>query len=245
MKILKKVFILQLILLCLCACKKESKSIDNAENLISAYYDAIGGYDNIKAIKTKIIDGHYIEPGYNLLIKAHMEYKRPYFRIIGDTASGFAEGFDGKSWEYNSKKGYYRSEGEAAKATERGSEFDQSFIDYEKKGNKIEFNDKKRIQGEEYYELVLTYPNGDVKKYYFDIHNFLPQYMTKTMPLHAVGNPIDYLVSISDYRLVGNILMPFAQIERDIHTGKMVNATIIDNIAINKEIPTERFSPIN
>lgn len=241
---LNRVFLIIMLLTIFCGCSKNSKTIDNADKLISEYYKTIGGYGNLKAINTKIIDGHYIEPGYNLLIKAHMEYKRPYYRIIGDTLTDFAEGFDGEAWEYSKQKGYYRTEGEAAKATKRGAEFDLSFIDYNQKGNKLEFKGTTKLQGQDFYELIVTFPNGDAKKYYFDTYSVLPRFMTKTMPLHAIGEPIDYLVSISDYRKVGNILMPFTQVERNIHTGKMVNATIIDTIIVNNEIPLNRFSPI-
>lgn len=86
------------------SCKGNSPAIDNANDLITAYYTSIGGYENLKSIETKILEGHYIEPGYDLLIKAHMEYKRPYYRIIGDTLSGFMEGYDGNSWEFSRAK---------------------------------------------------------------------------------------------------------------------------------------------
>jgi len=173
-----------------------------------------------------------------------MEYKRPYYRIIGDTLSGFMEGYDGSSWEFNRSKGYYRTEGEAAKATERGAEFDLSFVDHQQKGITLEFGGRTQIQSQEYYKLTATFPEGDAKTYYFDTHQFLPRYMTKTMPLHAIGRPIDYLVGISDYRRVENILIPFSQIERNVHTGAMVNATIIDTIILNSDIPLDRFSPL-
>lgn len=227
-----------------CQDKQKKTTINTTDELLTAYFQSIGGYDNIKAIDTKIIDGHYIEPGYNLLLKAHQEFKRPYYRVVGDNARGFAEGFDGKSWEYNKKKGYYRSEGEAEKATLRGAEFDESYIDYKEKGYEVEFKGITTLENQEYYELLLKYPEGDVKRYFFDKSNYLPRYMTKTMPLHAVGKPIDYIVSITDYRKVGNVLFPFSKIERNVHTGKMINSTLTDTIVLNEDIPLSWFSPI-
>ena len=242
-----RVFIFLPIVILIVSCQDKPKitSIDTIEELLSAYYETVGGYDNIKAIESKIVDGHYIEPGYNLLLNAHQEFKRPYYRIVGDTARGFAEGFDGKSWEYNKKKGYYRSEGEADKATLRGAEFDESFIDYKEKGYEVEFKGITVLENQEYYELLMKYPEGDVKRYFFDKSNYLPRYMTKSMPLHAVGEPIDYLVSITDYRKVGNVLFPFSKIERNVHTGQMVNSTLTDTIILNEDIPLSLFSPVN
>jgi hypothetical protein len=241
----KTILLLTMVLAIATACtnNQNDKHPKNAEELLTRYFESVGGYKNIKAIETKIVDGHYIEPGYNLLLSAHMEYKRPYYRMIGDTAKGFAEGFDGKSWEYQKAKGFYRSEGEAEKATLRGAEFDESFIDYKDKGYNAEFKGLFEIESQDYYELVLKYPEGDVKRYFFDTEYYLPRYMSKTMPLHAVGEPIDYLVTITDYRTVGKVLFPFSRIERNIKTGQMVNSTLIDTIILNREIPMVRFSP--
>ena len=69
-------YLLITLLVVSCQDKQEAEVISSTNKLLTAYYKTVGGYNNIKAIETKIIDGHYITPGYNLLLKAHQEYKR-------------------------------------------------------------------------------------------------------------------------------------------------------------------------
>ena len=115
--------------------KKQLKKVDK---IIQGYYKAIGGYEKLKNIRTLIRKGTYIEPAYNLILPtAKTESKRPNFRLVGNPDKGFAEGFDGASWEYFKEKGVIRSTGEAEAATRRGAEFDESFVDYKEKGHTV------------------------------------------------------------------------------------------------------------
>ncbi len=214
-----------------------------ANQLVQNAILAIGGYDSIKSINSLVIDGHYIEPGYNLLIKAHIEKMRPNYRIIGDPVNlSYAEGFDGASWEYFNGK-VKRTAGEAEAATRRGAEFDYPFVDWLEKGHKIEILKIEQIEGLPFYPLKITLMDGWILHYYFDVKNFLPLYYRKAMPLHANGENINYLVSNSDFRKVHGVLIPFSSIERDIYTGAMVNATIVDSISVNSLNDKLRFSP--
>lgn len=214
-----------------------------ADQLVQKAILALGGYDSIKSINSLIIDGHYIEPGYNLLIKAHIEKMRPNFRVIGDPVKlGFAEGFDGASWEYFNGK-IKRTVGEAEAATRRGAEFDYPFVDWEEKGHTIELLKIEQIEGLPFYPLKITLNDGWVLHYYFDVNTFLPFYYRKAMPLHAKGENINYLVSNSDFRKVKGVLIPFSSIERNIYSGTMINATIVDSIRTNTLSDKLRFSP--
>lgn len=220
-----------------------TNNMQTADQVINQYLEARGGYESIKNIQSKIYTGHYIEPGYNLLLEAQIHQKRPYYRLVGDPETGFAEGFDGSSWEYFSDRGVIRSEGEAEAATRRGSEFDESLIDYKEKGHDVEFKGIRNLNGEEVYELELIYNDGWVKTYFIDTSSNLITAMRKAMPLHARGDDIDYLVTITDYRKVGEVLFPFTHIEREYHTNKMISTTMWDTLILNKEIPDSLFSP--
>jgi len=221
--------------------------VKSTDELIAKAIEALGGHDSIKAIHSQIWDGHYIEPGYNLIVKAHTEQMRPDYRLIGDGATPtFAEGYNnGKTWEYSKERGITWSTGEAEAATRRGAEFDLPFIDWKEKRHEPEFKGMKQIENRNYYELKIKMKDGWIVSYFFDTHSFLPVYLRKAMPLHAVGNDIDYLVTLTDYRRINGVLLPFSKIERDIRSGKMINATMMDTVIINRKIDTSRFDPLN
>ncbi len=97
---MKYLFLLPILVVLGCA-QYNKPEIKTESDLLKRVVDSLGGYDSIKAIKTLQMYGHYIEPGYKLLIPAKVEKMRPNFRVIGDPKTiGFAEGFDGASWEF-------------------------------------------------------------------------------------------------------------------------------------------------
>ena len=232
-----------LLILCtliIVTCTPKNPDVDY---IINKYIEARGGLEKIKEIDSKIFIGHYIEPGYNWLMDAQVKQKRPYYRVVGDTSRGFAEGFDGSSWEYFREKGFIRTTGEAEAATRRGSEFDVSLIEYENKGHYVELLGHKIINGTNTYEIEVTLNDGWKKIYYIDTSSYLIIALRKAMPLHAVGDDIDYLVTVTDYRQVNDVLYPFTQIERDFHSNKMISSTIWDTLIVNEELPDSVFSP--
>lgn len=236
--------ILLLLPLILTACNStKQEEIKSEADLLNKVIETLGGYDSIKAINTQILYGHYIEPGYNLIVKAKVQKMRPNFRVIGDPKEiGFAEGFDGSSWEYFEGKSK-RSSGEAEAATRRGAEFDYPFVDWKEKGHQVRLIGLTEIENNRLYQLEVTLSDGWVLHYFFDTITFLPLYYRKAMPLHAVGDDIDYLVSLSDFRKVGGVLVPFNSIERNLKTGAMVNSTIYDSMKVNVAIDLKQFSP--
>jgi len=142
----------------------------DADRIIQKYYKAIGGYENLKKIAVLVRKGTYIEPGYNLILPtARTISKRPYLRLVGDPKEGFAEGFDGASWEYFKAKGVIRSSGEAEAATRRGAEFDESFVDYREKGHKVSFQGIRKLGINRAYDLRVDLKDGSVKHYYIDL----------------------------------------------------------------------------
>lgn len=239
-----KIQMLILLPLILVACISEKpKEIISEAELLNQVILALGGYDSIKAINTQELYGHYIEPGYNLLVKAKVQKMRPNFRVIGDPKEiGFAEGFDGASWEYFDGQSK-RTSGEAEAATRRGAEFDYPFIDWKEKGHQVLLVGQTEIGSKKLYQLQVTLSDGWVLQYFIDPVTFLPLYYRKAMPLHAVGENIDYLVSLSDFRKVGGLLIPFTSVERNIKTGAMVNSTIYDSIKVNMPFDLAQFSP--
>ncbi|MBO6792416.1 MAG: hypothetical protein JJ895_00805 [Balneolaceae bacterium] len=230
-----------------CAPKNTSPEKLTPDQLVANYYEAVGGYDAIKAIETLQIRGYYIEPAYDFLIPASILKKRPNYRLIGDIERvGFEEGFNGTAWEYHSDRGLILREGEAKEAILVGAEFDHPFIDAKEKGNELLIIGSRFIGGRNTIELEVTMQvmeNPYVASYYFDEDNFLLVAQRKVMPIHAVGPDVEIINLYSDFRPVNGVLFPFASIERNENTFEFLNATIWNEIIANEEIPMETFDP--
>lgn len=233
------------------SCKNESdiKPITNAESIVENYFDAIGGYEKLKNIKSLIKKGHYIEPAYNIVIPAQQLKMRPNFRKIGDLETvGFEEGFNGSAWEYHKGKGLIISKGEAKEAIVVASDFDFPFMDAKEKGYTLKLNGQKKINGQQTYdlELVMPFENSEyITNYYFSTSTGLLIGQRKVMPIHAKGSDVDIIVLYSDYRDVNGVLYPFSQMERNEKTGKFLNATIWSEFVPNTNITKADFNPPN
>jgi len=215
----------------------------SADALVARVVRAMGGAEAIANIRSLASYGHYVEPGYDLLIPARVLKMRPHFRVVGDAAArGRAEGFDGASWEFSRGK-VVRSSGEADAATRRGAEFDYPFIDWKRKGHQIRLGEPRTFGGTDFEVLLVTLADGWALEYWIDPKSSLPTYSRKAMPLHAVGEPIEYLVSWSDWRDVGGVLTPHTMLERRLSNGALVSATIWDSVTVNPPLRPSDFAP--
>jgi hypothetical protein len=248
MNTIKFTCLISLVFLVGCSSKLENKDQEiTASQVINGYFEAIGSYENLKKIETILKQGHYIEPAYNIVLNAKIQKRRPNFRIIGDIeSSGFEEGYNGTAWEYHKNKGLILSEGEAKEVIIVSSEFDYPFVDAEEKGHKVSYKGIKYIGAIKTYDIEVTMDimNAEyITNFYFDIHSYLLIGQRKIMPIHAVGEDVEMIVSYSDYRNISGVLFPFSQIERNEKTGKFLNATVWNEIIINKNIPLSTFDP--
>ena len=230
-------------------CRQQVGAETDVDQVIERYYYAIGGYKQLKSIETKIIRGTYLEPAYGLIIDGETISIRGDKRLAkgtGDLIGYFYEGYNGDQvWEYYKGDSIPRiMDGEAEKASRRGAEFDESFVDYQEKGHKVELAGLIELDGHEVYQLNVTLNDGWEKVYYLDKETFLIRAMKKSMPLHARGDDINFLVFKDQYREIGGVLFPFLTTERNIDDNfKMINVFVVDEVLVNPVVDTVNFNP--
>jgi len=171
-----------------------------------------------------------------------MERLRPNFRVV--TVDGYCEGFDGSAWELNTHShGIVRTSGDAAAASRRGAEFDESFVDAAQKHTKIELIGERVIGSTRVWLLRATLPDGWRKDYYLDERTGLISGLEVSMPIHARGKPVTSISLYADYRRVNGVLFPFRQVERDVKTGATMNVLQWNSIEANPGIKESDFHP--
>ena len=213
--------------------------------IIADYYRAVGGYTAIKHVRTRRMYGTYVEG--SLHATTDILWQRPALRRVNVHAPGFeySEGFDGRTWEYNhtSQKAVLDT-GEQADIGRRGAEFDESFVDYRARGNRVDFIGSESLADKTVAHLRVTLADGFAKEYYFDRRTHLIVAVGKAMRIHARGEPVRSLTYYEDWRRDGGLLQPHSFVEKEVGTGKVLNTLHWDRIVINAPIsPDEIGNP--
>lgn len=223
----------------------ELRSVDE---ILSAYYSAIGGYQRLKAVNTRRMTGRYVENG--VMARTSVYWRRPTLRRVNVLAPGWQhlEGYDGSTWEYhcdaNQQAGSVsRPTGAADDAQRRGSEFDESFVDYRTEGHRAEFLGRQRLDDLDVHVVRILRKDAWSKDYYFDVHSHLLVALKKAMPSHARGPDVESLTNYSDWRFVGGLLWPFSGVERRVATGEVMATLEWDTIEFNVPIAEADLQP--
>ncbi len=92
--------------------------------------------------------------------------------------------------------------------------------------------------------MGVTLADGWEKEYFFDTKTHLIVALRKSMPVHATGAAVVSLSYYGDWRRDGAVLEPHAFVEREVKTGRTMNALHWDAIELNAELsPSELQAP--
>jgi hypothetical protein len=220
-------------------------SASSADEIIARYYSAIGGHDRLEQVSTRHMWGTYSEG--TLDARTDIVWKRPSLRRVNVHAPGFdySEGFDGKTWEYNfQKQQLVVDTGAAADAGRRGAEFDESFVDYARKGHKVDMLGAESFANRPAHRIQVTLADGWAKEYVFDDSTGLILALRKAMPLHATGPSVTSITSYESWSPEGGVLQPHRFAEHDVRSGRLMNTLQWDSIRTNVSLgPSELGRP--
>ena len=208
-----------------------------ADEVIAHYYRAIGGHDRLEQVVTRHMWGTYSEG--TLDAKTDIVWKRPSLRRVNVHAPGFdySEGFDGRTWEYNFQKHQLVVDtGAAADAGRRGAEFDESFVDYARKGQTVQMVGAESFESRPAHRMRVTLADGWQKEYVFDDSTGLILALRKAMPIHATGPAVTSITAYEDWRREGGVLQPHRFTEHDARAGRLLNTLQWDSIRTNVDL---------
>ncbi len=142
------------------------------------------------------------------------ENKRPSsvreeFSIQGMTGINAYDGRDGWKIEpWNGKRDPEALGEEEMHSILDDADFDGPLVNYQAKGNRVEFQGVEQIEGSDAYKLKVTRPNGDVSFYYLDTEYYVPIRIDTQRMIR--GAPQEYETSLGDYKQVAGVYLPFA-----------------------------------
>jgi len=221
-----------------------SAAAQTADEIIAKYIKAVGGLDKIQAVQTLRRTGKFVGGGgFEAVILQENKRGasvREEFSLQGMTG---VNAYDGKTgWKiepWNGKKDPEALGEEEMKSIVEDADFDGPLLNYQRKGNKIEFIGMDKFEGTDTYKLKVTKSNGDVYVYYLDTDYYMPiKYDTKRM---VRGAEREYETALGDYKLVNGWYIAYSvEVNTKGHADK--SKYIYDKIEANLSLDDSRFT---
>ncbi len=202
-----------------------------------------GGAEKLNSIKTVQIEGKMIRMGMEM--KISMKYKKPSMIIMEINISDkkIILGYDGKTaWQispFTGIDGPQEMTGEQAdQIIENLDMFEDPFLDYKKKGNKIEFIGKDDLEGTEVFKLKLTKKDGRIVVFFLDSDSFI-ELKTEMIKKKKDGKETVFESYMGDYKQVNGMMIAHS-IKIKVNGIDMGNM-IIESIKFNQPLESNLF----
>src|SRR5258705_13809911 len=186
-------------------------SAQTVDSILSKYVQTIGGAARIQAVQTLRRTGRFTGGGGFEAVVVQ-ENKRPNrvrqeFSLQGMTGINAYDGTSGWKIEpWQGKKDPEALSEEEMRDILEESDFDGPVINYQQKGNRIEFVGMEQFEGTDAFKLKVTLANGDVRYFYLDTDYYVPiRIETKRM---IRGAEQEFETSLGDYKEVAGGGLP-------------------------------------
>src|SRR5947208_13925866 len=203
-----------------------------ADELIAKNIQAKGGMDKIKAIKTVRMSGKLdAAGGFTGLVG--QENMRPNLVRETFTVQGMTQvqAYDGSSgWEirpFGGRKDPELMGEDDLRDLLIDADFDGPLVDYNEKGNKVEYLGHDIVDGDDALRLKVTLKNGDIVYYYLDPDTFL-EIRTERQEFIR-GSVRENAAELGSYKPIGGVMFPFS-----VSTGPKDDPSSWPNITFQK-----------
>ncbi len=182
------------------------------DEIIAKNLTAKGGIDKIRAIKTTKATGKMIM--MNFETATTMWYKEPnMFRmelLVSDKKITFA--YDGAvAWQISPMSGSDEPQEMTGQQAEQIKDnvdmFSDPFVDYQKKGYRIDLEGKEDMEGTPVFKLKLTKKDGKIIYYFIDTESYI-ELKTQVTRTIAEGQEMNLETFFGDYKEVQGIMVP-------------------------------------
>lgn len=218
-------------------------SAQTADDIVARYIKTTGGIEKINAVKSLRRTGKFTGGGGFEAVVIN-ENRRPdnvrqEFMFQGMTG---VVAYDGKSgWKIEPWQGKKDPEPlgeEELKSIIEDSDFDGPLVNYQQKGNKVEYVGLEPVEGTDSHKLKVTTKAGDVFFYYMDTDYFVPIKIETKRTVR--GELREYETSIGDYKEVNGWYLPYS-FETNAKGNSNKQKITYDKIEANVDLPDSRF----
>lgn len=222
-------------------CMVAAASAQTAEELVAKNLQARGGVDKIKAVTTLKMTG---KAYFGINVDVSQEQKRPDMLRQEFTVQGMTQiqSYDGSvGWQISPFQGRRDAELMGEDDTRDlldEADIDGPLVDYQAKGNKVEYLGHDLVDGDDAYKLKVTLKNGDIVYYYLDPDTYLE--IKKEKQEYIRGSVRESEQLLGSYKQVAGVYFPFSMEMGQKGGGDLARYTI-DTIQVNVPIEDSYF----
>jgi outer membrane lipoprotein-sorting protein len=218
----------------------QAQSLDE---IIKNNLEAKGGVEKINALKTGKMTGKMMmqnfEMPYTMWFKKPNQVKMEM--VFQGTTMTMA--YDGNIvWNISPFTGSTDAQeltgDQAEQVKDSGEMMDEPFIDYKKKGHKIELIGKEDLEGTEVFKLKLTRKNGREIYYFIDAEAFI-ELKTSTTKKKQDGTELKIDTIYGDYKPVAGVMIPHSL---SFSANQQSMSITLDAVEPNVELAEDFFS---
>jgi outer membrane lipoprotein-sorting protein len=187
-------------------------SAQTAEELVAKNTQAKGGIEKIKAIKTLRSVGSFQQGSFVAQVgqvAKDPDMVRETFTLQGMTQ---IQAYDGSTgWQISPFQGRKDPEmlgEEDLRNLQEDADFYGPLIDYQQKGNRVEYLGHDSLDGDDVFRLKVTLKNGDILYYYLDPDSFLEIRTEKQQFIR--GSMRETVTDLGSYKQVAGVYFPFS-----------------------------------
>src|SRR6266446_3927948 len=219
-------------------------SAQTAQEIVAKYIKTVGGAEKIQAVKTLRRTGTYNGGGgFEAAILEENKrgnMVRQEFSLQGLTAVNAYDGHMGWKIEpWQGKKDPEPLGEEETKQIIEDSDFDGPLVNYQQKGNKVEFVGMEPVEGTDALKLKVTLASGDVRYFYMDTDYYVPIKIDIKRMIR--GAEQEFEMSLGDYKEVDGWYLPFS-VESNVKGSTDKQVVTYDAIQVNVPIDNGRFT---
>jgi hypothetical protein len=184
-----------------------------ADELIAKNIEARGGMEKIQAIKTLRISGRF-DGGGGFVASVGQENQRP--NLIRETLSlqgmTAVQAYDGSTgWQiqpFGGKKDPELLGEDDLRDLLLDDDFEGPLVNYQEKGNTVEFLGHDTVDGDDALRLKVTLKNGDIIYDYLDPDTFIE--IRRDIQQFIRGAVRERVMSLGSYKPVNGVMFPFS-----------------------------------
>jgi len=215
-----------------------------ADSILARYLRTLGGMDHIQAVQTlrrvgKVMSGGGFEAAVVLESK-RPDKVREDFTILGMTQT---VAYDGRSgWKISPFQGKKDAEAlgeDELRGVVEDADFDEPLVNWQSKGNKVEYDGTDQFEGTDVYKIKATLPNGDSFTYFLDTDYCVPIKVEIRRTIR--GEEQSYEEVLGNYKAVDGWYLPFS-IESRAIGGSEGSKLTFDSIEANVPVDDSRFA---
>jgi len=221
--------------------KTKSSTKITLNEILQKHYQAIGGEEAWQAIETLKFTGSMYTK--DATFKTAAVYKRPEMCRLDFQAGRlyFMEAYDGKiPWQMNpgTRNGPKILKGKRANEMIDTCDFEGPLVDHNKKGHKIKYLGREKIEDRWAYLLEVKFKTGNTDTYYLDTETYLPFLVKGNTTIQ--DQTVNTAINISEYIEIGGILIPFSY-EFIVDGNPSTETLKIKTVELNNEMDDDIF----